>query len=91
MLWRPTSGRGHRRCSVVCVAAYQANEELPAPLALALFIIVLVRPFGILFKARMPALLVLAITMTLTVAVCIPLFALLVGWAFGRVGVSSFA
>ena len=74
---------------MLCVAAYQANEVF-APLALALFIIALVWPLQSWLQARMPALLALAITMMVTVAVCI-VFASLVVWGFGRVGVSLMA
>ena len=48
---------------VISVAAYQASDVF-APLALALFIIALVWPLQSWLKARMPALLALAITMT---------------------------
>jgi AI-2 transport protein TqsA len=74
---------------LISVAAYQASEVF-APLALALFIIALVWPLQSWLQARMPALLALAITMSVTVAVCIA-FASLVVWGFGRVGVSLLA
>ncbi len=74
---------------LVSAAAYQASEVL-APLALALFIIAIVWPLQCWLKARMPALLALAITMTVTVAACIA-FASLVAWGFGRVGLSLIA
>src|SRR6516165_3808658 len=67
-------------------AAYEASEVF-APLALALFIIAIVWPLQCWLQARMPALLALAITMTLTVAACLA-FASLVVWGFGRVGLS---
>ena len=53
---------------MICVAASQASDVF-APLALALFIIALVWPLQSWLQARMPALLALAITMTVTVAV----------------------
>ena len=74
---------------MICVAASQATDVF-APLALALFIIALVWPLQSWLRARTPALLALAITMAVTVAVCIA-FASLVAWGFGRVGVSLLA
>src|SRR5579871_1820110 len=74
---------------MICVAASQASAVF-APLALALFIIALVWPLQSWLQARMPTLLALAITMSLTVAVCIA-FASLVAWGFGHVGVSLMA
>ena len=69
---------------LVSAAAYQASEVF-APLALALFIIALVWPLQSWLQARMPTLLALAITMVVTVAVCV-LLASTVIWSFGRVG-----
>ena len=74
---------------VVSAAAYQASAVF-APLALALFIIALVWPLQSWLKARMPALIALAVTMAVTVAVCIA-FASLVIWGCGRVGRSLIA
>ena len=74
---------------MICVAASQASAVF-APLALALFIIALVWPLQSWLQARMPALLALAITMSVTVAAGIA-FASLVAWGFGRVGVSLLA
>ena len=74
---------------VVTAAAYQASAVF-APLALALFIIAIVWPLQCWLHARMPALLALAITMTVTVAACLA-FASLVVWGFGRVGRSLIA
>ena len=74
---------------VISAAAYQASVVF-APLALALFIIAIVWPLQSWLKARMPGLLALAITMTLTVAACL-FFASLVVWGFGRVGRSLIA
>ncbi len=73
----------------VSAAANQASSVF-APLALALFIIAIVWPWQRWLQARMPALLALAITMTITVAACLA-FASLVVWAFGRVGHSLIA
>jgi AI-2 transport protein TqsA len=74
---------------LVAFAAYQADAVF-APLALALFIIALVWPLQRWLQARMPSLIALAITMTLTVAVMLA-FASLVAWGFGRVGRSLIA
>lgn len=70
--------------AAVSAAAYQASEVF-APLALALFIIAIVWPLQEWLQARMPALLALAITMAITVAVCLG-FASLIVWGFGHVG-----
>ena len=74
---------------MVSVAAYQASDVF-APLALALFIIALVWPLQSWLQARIPTLLALAVTMTVTVAACIA-FASLVVWGFGHVGLSLVA
>jgi AI-2 transport protein TqsA len=74
---------------MVSAAAYQASTVF-APLALALFIIAIVWPLQSWLQARMPGFLALAITMTVTVAVCLA-FASLVVWGFGRVGQSMLA
>ncbi len=67
----------------VAVAAYQAGVVF-APLTLGLFIIALVWPLQNWLQQRMPALLALAITMMVTVAVMLA-FASLAAWGFGRV------
>jgi AI-2 transport protein TqsA len=74
---------------VVSFAAYQASDVF-APLALALFIIAIVWPLQSWLSARMPGLAALAITMTVTIAVCLA-FASLIAWGFGHVGVSLLA
>jgi AI-2 transport protein TqsA len=74
---------------VVATAAYQADTVF-APVALALFIIALVWPLQHRLQTRMPALIALAITMTVTIAVMLA-FASLVVWGFGRVGQSIVA
>jgi AI-2 transport protein TqsA len=74
---------------VLATAAYQADTVF-APVALALFIIALVWPLQQWLQTRMPALIALAITMTVTVAVVLA-FASLVVWGFGRVGQSLVA
>ena len=70
--------------AAVSAALYQASEVF-APLALALFIIAIVWPLQNWLQARMPALLALAITMAVTVVVCLG-FASLIVWGFGNVG-----
>src|SRR5260370_3788903 len=74
---------------VVSAAAYQASAVF-APLTLALFIIAIVWPLQSWLTGRMPALIALAITMTVTVAACLA-FASLVVWGFSRVGRSLVA
>ncbi len=74
---------------LVSFAAYQASDVF-APLALALFIIAIVWPLQSWLEARLPGLLALAITMTVTIAVCL-VFASLIAWGFGHVGVSLIA
>ena len=61
-----------------------------APLALAIFIIPIVWPLQSRLQLHMPKLVALAITLFLTIAVCIA-FASLAVWAFGRVGHSLIA
>jgi AI-2 transport protein TqsA len=73
----------------VSVAAYQADVVL-APLTLGLFIIAIIWPLQDWLQKRTPALIALAISMTVTVAVMLA-FASLVAWGFGRVGRSIIA
>jgi AI-2 transport protein TqsA len=61
-----------------------------APLALAFFIIAMVWPLQSMLETRLPKLAALAITVLLTIAVCL-FFAGLVAWGFGRVGRSLIA
>ena len=68
----------------VSVAAYQVAVVF-APLTLGLFLIALVWPLQDALQRRIPALVALAITMTVTIAVMLA-FASLVVWGFGRVG-----
>jgi predicted PurR-regulated permease PerM len=56
-----------------------------APLALALFIIAIVWPLQNRLQTKMPELLALAVTIVVTIAVCLA-FASLAAWGFGRVG-----
>ena len=75
--------------AAIAAAAYFADTVF-APLTLALFIIALVWPFQRWLKARAPALLALAVTMTLTILAML-VFASLVVWGFSRVGRSLIA
>ena len=75
--------------AAISVAAYSADVVF-APLTLGLFIIALVWPLQARLQSRMPPLIALAITMTVTVAVMLA-FASLVVWGFGRVGRSLIA
>ena len=74
---------------VVAAAVYQADAVF-APLALAVFIIALIWPLQRWLQARAPALVALAVTMSLTILAMIA-FASLVAWGFGRVGRSIIA
>jgi len=75
--------------AAVSVAAYQAASVF-APLVLALFIIAVVWPLQQWLQPRMPKLIALAITVIITVVVCLA-FASLAVWGFGRVGRSLIA
>jgi AI-2 transport protein TqsA len=75
--------------AAISLAAYSADVVF-APLTLGLFIIALVWPLQAWLQRRMPALIALAITMTVTVAVMLA-FASMVVWGFGRVGHSLIA
>jgi len=76
--------------AVLLAAAAAQASAVVAPLALAIFIIAIVWPLQHRLQARMPKLLALAITMVVTVAVCLA-FASLVIWGFSRVGRSLVA
>lgn len=69
---------------VIAAAAAQASTVF-APLALAFFIIAIVWPLQRRLQSQMPKLVALAITIVVTVAVCL-VFASLAVWGFGRVG-----
>lgn len=69
---------------LVAFALYQARSVFE-PLAVALFIIAIVWPLQSWLQSRMPQLFALAITMIVTVTVCLALFSM-VAWGFGRVG-----
>src|SRR5208337_1751505 len=74
---------------VAAAAAYFADTVL-APLTLALFIAALVWPLQRWLQERIPGLLALALTMTLTILTML-VFASLVAWGFSRVGRSLIA
>ena len=69
---------------LIATALAQASTVF-APLALALFIIAIVWPLQHWLQVRMPRLLALAVTIVVTVSVCV-VFGSLVVWGFGRVG-----
>jgi AI-2 transport protein TqsA len=69
---------------LLATAARQAST-LFAPLALALFIIAIVWPLQSRLQAKMPKLLALAVTIIVTIVVCLA-FASLAAWGCGRVG-----
>jgi AI-2 transport protein TqsA len=75
--------------AAVAVGAY-LGASVFAPLVLALFIIAVVWPLQQWLQARLPKLLTLALTLIVTVAVCLA-FASLAVWGFGRVGRSVVA
>ncbi|HLH96713.1 MAG TPA: AI-2E family transporter [Xanthobacteraceae bacterium] len=68
----------------IAFAAYQAANVF-APLALAIFIISIVWPLQSRLELHLPRLVALAMTLFVTIAVCIA-FASLAVWAFSRVG-----
>jgi predicted PurR-regulated permease PerM len=76
--------------AVLVVAAAERASQVFAPLVFALFVIAIVWPMQHWLQARMPKLAALAITMIVTVAVCLT-FASLAVWGFGRVGHSLLA
>jgi predicted PurR-regulated permease PerM len=73
----------------ISFALYEAASVF-APLAVALFAIGVVWPLQRRLQLRMPKLIALAITLIVTVAVCLA-FASLAAWGFGRVGHSLIA
>jgi AI-2 transport protein TqsA len=76
--------------AVVVATAVQQASAVFAPLALALFIIAIIWPLQDRLQSWMPQLLALAITMVVTLAVCLA-FASLAAWGFGKVGRSLVA
>jgi AI-2 transport protein TqsA len=76
--------------AVLVAAAVAQARQVFAPLAAALFIIAIVWPVQRRLQSWMPKLAALAITVILTVAICLS-FASLAAWGFGRVGRSLVA
>src|SRR5215813_10910204 len=70
--------------AVLIAAALSQARTVFEPLVLALFIIAIVWPLQHWLQVRMPRLLALAVTIILTVSVCLA-FASLAVWGFGRV------
>jgi AI-2 transport protein TqsA len=75
---------------VLLAAAVREASAVLAPLALAFFIIAIVWPLQSLLQAKMPKLIALALTIVVTIVVCLG-FASLAAWGFGRVGRSLMA
>ena len=75
---------------VLLAAAVREASAVLAPLALAFFIIAIVWPLHSLLQAKMPKLIALALTIVVTIVVCLG-FASLAAWGFGRVGRSLMA
>jgi AI-2 transport protein TqsA len=71
--------------AVLLATAVRQASAVFAPLALAFFIIAIVWPVQSRLQAKMPKLLALAVTIVVTIAVCLA-FASLAAWGFGRVG-----
>jgi AI-2 transport protein TqsA len=76
--------------AVLVIAALSEASRVFAPLAAAAFIIAIVWPIQKQLQSWMPRLVALAVTIVVTVAVCLG-FASLAAWGFGRVGRSLVA
>jgi len=72
-------------CVVILASALSAAQAVVAPIVFALFAIALVWPLQGALQQRIPAVAALLITMLVTLVTLLGL-ALLVAWAFGRVG-----
>ena len=72
-------------CVVILAAGLSAAQAVIAPIVFALFAIALIWPLQGALQKRMPAVAALLITMLVTLVTLLGL-ALLVAWAFGRVG-----
>jgi len=77
-------------CIVVLAAGLSAAQAVLAPVVFAIFAIALVWPVQGALQRRMPAVAAMLVTMLVTLVTLIGL-ALLVAWAFGRVGASVVA
>jgi len=75
--------------AAICAALYFAVSVF-APVAIALFVIAVVWPLQARLEARMPKPVALVVTVGAALAVCC-VYALLGGWAFGRIGQSMLA
>jgi AI-2 transport protein TqsA len=71
--------------AILLAAAARQASTVFAPLVLAFFIIAIVWPLQNRLAAKIPKLLALAVTIVVTIAVCLA-FASLAAWGFGRVG-----
>jgi AI-2 transport protein TqsA len=76
--------------AVLFAAASAQASRVFAPLALAIFIIAIVWPLQNRLQARMPKLVALAITIVVTIMVCLA-FGSMAVWGFGRVSRSLIA
>jgi AI-2 transport protein TqsA len=76
--------------AVLVAAATSQASRVFAPLALAIFIIAIVWPLQNRLRAQMPKLVALAITIVVTITVCLA-FGSMAAWGFGRVGRSLIA
>ncbi|MCA3337495.1 MAG: AI-2E family transporter [Roseomonas sp.] len=72
-------------CVVILASALSAAQAVVAPIVFAMFAIALVWPLQGALQRRIPAVAALLITMLVTLVTLLGL-ALLVAWAFGRVG-----
>ena len=77
-------------CIVVLAAGLSAAQAVLAPVVFAIFAIALVWPVQGALQRRMPAVAAMLVTILVTLVTLIGL-ALLVAWAFGRVGASVVA
>lgn len=77
-------------CVVVLATAVAAAQSVVAPVVFAVFAIALVWPVQGALQRRMPAVAAMLVTMLVTLVTLLGL-ALLVAWAFGRVGASVVA
>jgi AI-2 transport protein TqsA len=75
---------------VLLAAAVREASAVFAPLALAFFIIGIVWPLQSRLQTKIPKLLALALSIVVTIAVCLA-FGSLAAWGFGRVGRSLMA
>lgn len=72
-------------CTTLLAAGISAAQSVVAPVVFALFVIALVWPLQGRLQRRMPAVLAMVLTLLVALVTLVGL-ALLVAWAFGRVG-----